>query len=87
MNRRDLIRYVTFAAGTFSGDGCSQLTTRSTSTADDAFVLRTREITGVTLKPDQVAPIREMLARMRFQGHVDPDVQPSLVFDPEVNVE
>jgi hypothetical protein len=47
----------------------------------------TRELTGVVLKPGQAAPIRQMLATMRFHGHVDPSVQPSLVFDPEVDSE
>ena len=87
MNRRDLFRSVALAGAVFSGDGCSQQTEKSPAVADGDIELLTGELTGVALKPGQAASIRKMLATMRFHGNVDPNVQPSLVFDPEVDIE
>jgi hypothetical protein len=87
MNRRDLFRSVALAGTVFFGQGCSQKTVKSAALADGDIELLTRELTGVALKPGQAASIRKMLATMRFHGHVDPGVQPSLVFDPEVDIE
>jgi hypothetical protein len=87
MNRRDLFRCVALAVTVFSGEGCSHKTEKSAAVADGDIELLTRELTGVALKPGQAASIRKMLATMRFHGHVDPSVQPSLVFDPEVDIE
>ena len=87
MNRRDLFRYMALAGTVISGAGCSHKTANSGAVADGDIELLTRELTGVALKPGQADPIRQMLATMRFHGHVDPSVQPSLVFDPEVDIE
>lgn len=87
MNRRDLFRCAALAGAVFSGHGCSQKTEKSAAVADGDIELLTRELTGVALKPGQAASIRKMLATMRFHGNVDPNVQPSLVFDPEVDIE
>ena len=71
----------------FSFDGCSRHSPAPGPLTNAEVERMATVMTGVTLKPPQVAGVREMLATMRFKGSVDPSIQPSLLFDPEVDVE
>jgi len=87
MKRRDVLRSLAVTGAGLALEGCTQqpATTGTLTDADVERMLRT--MTGFEPKPGQAAPVREMLASMRFKGTVDPRIQPSLVFDPEVDVE
>ena len=87
MNRRDVIRSLAGTGAAVSFNGCRYTPARPSALTDADVEQWTLMMTGVELKPGQAAPVREMLATMRFKGKVDPTVQSSLVFDPEVDVE
>jgi hypothetical protein len=46
-----------------------------------------RTLAGADIAPDQSAAVRDTLATMRFTSAIDGRVQPSLMFDPEVDGE
>jgi hypothetical protein len=86
MKRRDVLRSLAVTGAALSLEGCTHLP--ATATLTDADIERmAAAITGIALKPGQAEGVREMLATMRFKRTVDPTVQPSIVFDPEVDVE
>jgi hypothetical protein len=85
MNRRDALRSLAGTGAALTLEGC---TPTPPDTLNDVNIERlTLALTGVTLKPGQAAGVREMLRTLRFKGRVDPAVQPSVEFNPEVDVE
>ena len=87
MKRRDVLRAVAATSAGLVFEGCAP-EPASTNTLTDADVERMlRTMTPFKPAPGQAASVREALARMRFEGTVDPKIQPSLGFDVEVDVE
>ena len=87
MKRRDILRALgaTGAGLVFKGCASQPATTNTLTDADVERMLRT--MTAFEPAPGQAASVREALVRMRFEGTVDPKIQPSLGFDVEVDVE
>jgi hypothetical protein len=87
MNRRDALRSLAGTGAALTLEACRHAPAPAGTLTDPDIERMVLALTGVVLKPGQVAGVREMLRTMRFTGRVDPAVQPSLVFDPEVDVE
>ena len=86
MERRDMLRALAATSAALALDG--SIEAQAPEALTDADVDRMiRLLAGVAPPPGQVAAAREMFIAMRFKGTVDPPVQPSLVFDPEVDLE
>jgi len=87
MNRRDALRSLAGTGAALTLEGCTRAPVSPTMPTDTDIERVALALTGVVLKTGQAAGVREMLRTMRFMGRVDPAVQPSLVFDPEVDIE
>jgi hypothetical protein len=87
MNRRDALRSLAGTGAALTLEGCTKAPAQPGPPTDDDIERVALALTGVGLKPGQAAGVREMLRTMRFNGTVDPAVQPSLIFDPEVDIE
>ena len=86
MERRDILRALAGTGGLLAFEGCSGATSQG-SASDGNIQAAAAELAGTVLQPGQSAAAREALATMRFTGDVDAEVQPALMFDPEVDVE
>ena len=87
MNRRDVLRSIAGTGAALTLPGCSHAPTPVGTLTDSEIERLTLALTGVVLKQGQAAGVRAMLRTMQFKGRVDPAVQPSIVFDPEVDNE
>ena len=87
MKRRDVLRWLTGSGAALSLDGCLHPPAGRGALTDSDIERAAISMAGIALKPGQAAGVREILGTMRFKGNVDPAVQPSLGFDPEVDVE
>lgn len=88
MERRDVLRCLAVAtvATSAAAAGCTRPLTSEALSADDVARL-VAFMTGVTLPPAQATQVRELFVRMRFNGSTPRDVQPAVMFDPEVDGE
>ena len=82
MKRRDVLRSLAGTGAALSFQACAHTPVEAGSLTDADVERMAVALTGVALKRDQVAAVRDMLGRLRFRGKIDPTVQPSLVFDP-----
>ena len=87
MKRRDVLRSLAGVGAALPFDGCGHPRTEPATLTDADVERMAVSLSGISITRGQAAGVQEMLARMRFKGNVDPTVQPSLVFDPEVDVE
>lgn len=87
MKRRDVLRSLAATGTGMALGGCTPKPAAIGTVTDGDVERMLRTMRGVELTPGQAAPVREMLLTMRYKGTVDPRVQPSLVFDPEVDIE
>ena len=86
MDRRDILRAVAATSAAFALDGCTRKPADNALTDSDVARML-RVLTGDEADPGTVASTRELLASMRFTTAVSPDIQPALMFDPEVDDE
>jgi len=87
MHRRDALRSLLGTSAAFTLSSCTRTSNVTDGLSDADIGKIALALTGITLKPGQAAGVRELLLAMRFKRTVDSRVQPSLVFDPEVDVE
>ena len=85
MERRDILRSIAATSAGLVFDGVPPLAEEALTDADVDRMIRT--MAGAAPPPGQLAAVRELLVSMRFKGTAAPPVQPSLVFDPEVDRE
>ena len=86
MERREVLLALAGAGATLALEGCNNSSSGSNELTDADFERLLRLMAGVELKPGQAAEARKILATIRFKGSIDPRVQPSMVFDPEVDL-
>ena len=86
MKRRDVLRSLAATGAALSLEGCTDPPASGTLTNADIERMAV-SMTGITLKPGQAEGVRELLATLRYKRTVDPMIQPSIVFDPEMDVE
>lgn len=86
MERRNVLRCLATAAASAAAAGCTRPQTPEALSVDDLARL-VAFMTGVTLPPAQATQVRELFVRMRFTGSTPRDVQPAVMFDPEVDGE
>jgi hypothetical protein len=87
MRRRDVLRSLAGTGAALSIGGCTRTPDQPGALTDADLERMAAALTGISLREGQAAGVRQALATMRFKGTVDRAVQPSLVFDPEVDLE
>ena len=87
MNRRDFLTSIAVAVAAVNVPACGQRTAVWDAATDEDVRELLRVTKGIHLTQAEVADVRQMIRDMRLRGDVGPQVQPCLMFDPEVDLD
>ena len=87
MKRRDVLQALAAGATGAGITGCTPHVPATRQPGHELLAEVLRQFAGVQLKPEELDAVQQALTKTRFSGQVAPTSQPSLAFDPEVDIE